>query len=467
MKKTAGFVLAIVLLVAASFGQSLGNGAQVAESDGKLRWSQCAFGPDGVLHVIYGDDTDTGDSIWYVNFNGSTSSTPLALTPSGMRGTRPGIGVNRKGSVIAAWGTGADKGIYMRIYNPQTKTWGATEAVEIGYGFEEPAPVLDDIGNIYVFWSDANGYAYTRLKINGVWENHVRMTAGYGKQGGITVGTDGWIWTVWREKIGSNYKNFWSKRTKTTAWTGATILTSGGGSSSHPIITVGPNNVPVVVWGDIDQALENGCEVKLMRPGIDTTRELLIPFAMQHYPRVAVDANNKIHVALQLGGGDYGDGFRYTNNVTGSWSPVQTILGSLPKLPGISADPFGNVAVCQTSYVTATNKTKVHIYSLTALSLHYFYPPTSPASTIQTKGVRKVPEVSYSLSWAANPLNNDQYLQGYVIYVKEGTGAYQPLLTVNKATFTALFKYTDLSKKRRFAITTLAVGGGESDLVEF
>jgi hypothetical protein len=467
MKRTAGFVLAIALLATIAFGQSLGNGAQVAESDGKLRWSQCAFGPDGVLHVIYGGDTDTGDSIWYVNFNGSAAGTPLALTPSGMRGTRPNITVSRKGVIVAAWGTGSDGGIYIRVYNPQTKTWGAAEAVKIGYGFEEPMPAIDDAGDIFLFWSDANGKAYTRFKIGGVWENEIKMSAGYGKQGGIAVGSDGWIWAVWREKLGSNYKNYYSKRTKTTAWTGATILTSGGGSSSHPTITIGPNNVPVVVWGDIDESKENGCEVKLMRPGIDTNRELLVEFAMQHYPRVAVDVNNKIHVALQLGGGDYGDGLRYTHNVAGGWRAVQTILGSLPKLPGIAADSFGNVAVCQSSYTTATDKTKIHIYSLTTISPHYFYPPVNVSSTIQVKSLRKIPEVAYGLAWTANPQNTDQYIQGYAIYMKEGTGSYQRLLAVDKTTFSASIKYTDLSKKRRFAVATIAVGGGESDLVEF
>lgn len=467
MKKTSGFVFALVLLAAASFGQQLGNGVKVAESSGYLRWSQCAFGPDGVLHIIYGDEYGSGDAIWYVSYNGTTAGTPFALSSSGMRGERPNIAVSRRGVIVGTWGTSADKSIYMRVYDPKTAAWGAIEAVKTGYGYEEPMPAIDTVGDIVIFWSDADGRAYTRAKIGGVWEAEQRMNSGYGKQGGVAIGQDGWIWAVWREKQGISYKNFYAKRTKTTAWTTPTILTSSGGSSSHPNITVGPNNVPVVVWGDIDEALENGSEVKLMRPGVDSTRELLVAFAMQHYPRVAVDANNKIHVAIQLGGGDYGDGLRYIHNILGTWSPIQTVLSTRPKLPGIAADPFGNVAACQCNASPTSDKSQVYVWSLNPITPRYFYPPTNASLTIRTKGVRRVPEATYSLAWAANGQNNDQYLQGYAIYMKEGTGAYQPLLTVDKATFTASIKFTDLSKKRRFAVATVAQGGGESTLVEF
>jgi hypothetical protein len=467
MKKAIYLMLIVGFVAGAAAAQTLGNGVKIAESSGYLRWSQCAFGPDGVLHIIYGDEYGSGDTVWYVSYNGTTASTPFALTSPGMRGERPNIAVSRRGVVVGTWGTIADKGIYMRVYDPKTAAWGAVEAVKIGYGYEEPMPVIDTAGDIVIFWSDADGRAYTRAKIGGVWETERRMNSGYGKQGGVAMGQDGWIWAVWREKQGLNYKNFFAKRTKTSAWTTATLLTSTGGSSSHPHITVGPNNIPVVVWGDIDEALENGSEVKLMRPGVDSVREVLVPFAMQHYPRAAVDSANKIHVALQLGGGDYGDGLRYIHNVTGSWSPIQTVLSTYPKLPGIAADPFGNVAASQCNVVQATDKSQVFVWSLTPIAPHYFYAPKNVGATIKVTSAKRSPGVTYNLSWSANPQNNDADLQGYAIYVKEGTGAYQPLLTVSKTTLSAELKFTDLSKKRRFAVATVAQGGGESEMVEF
>jgi hypothetical protein len=467
MKKALYLALIFGLAAVAVSAQSLGNGVMVAESNGYLRWSQCAFGPDGVLHIVYGDELGAGDTIWYVTYNGTTASTPFALSSPGMRGERPNVAVSRRGVVVAAWGTIADKSIYMRVYDPKTAAWGAVEAVKIGYGYEEPMPAIDTTGDIIIFWSDEAGRAYTRAKIGGVWEPERRMNSEYGKQGGVAIGQDGWIWAVWREKLSGNYKNFYAKRTKTSSWSTRTILVSTGGSSSHPNITIGPNNTPVVVWGDIDEALENGSEVKLIRPEVDSVREVLIPFAMQHFPRVAVDSDNKIHVAVQLGGGDYGDGLRYIQNVAGAWSPIQTVLSSYPKLPGIAADPFGNVAACQCNVVLSTNKSQVYVWSRTPIAPHYFYAPLNPTSTIKIATVRRSPGVTYNLSWSANPQNNDADLQGYAIYVKEGTGAYQPLLTVSKTTFSAELKFTDLSKKRRFAVATVAQGGGESEPVEF
>ena len=81
--------------------------------------------------------------------------------------------------------------------------------------------------------------------------------------------------------------------------------------------------------------------------------------------------------------------------------------------------------------------------------------------------IRHAPSISYKLGWSANPNNTDSFLAGYKIYVQENGGSYQPLVTVSKTTLTQTFDFTDLSKKRRFAITTVNLIGGESDRVAF
>jgi len=82
------------------------------------------------------------------------------------------------------------------------------------------------------------------------------------------------------------------------------------------------------------------------------TREIAIPFYMQHYPRIAVDKDGVVHMVCQIGGGDYGDGLRYTNNRDGSWKEPQVIPAVWNKLAGLATNLLGNVAVCQSSIST-------------------------------------------------------------------------------------------------------------------
>jgi len=470
MKRCFQVALALFVVSGLAFGQYLKESFKVAHVSGSVRWSQCAFGPDGILHVIWEEDTNRGHPVFYVKYDGTTVSTPFNVTDSmDRRAERPGIHVGSKGHVCVAWGEDAGNNVFMRAYDPKAKAWGPVETVALGYGWEEASPAVDSEGNIHVFFSDdSGGRAYCRSKINGVWENVYRLSGGYGKQGNAAVAPDGKVWALWREKQGNgNYKNFYSSRTKTTGWTSSVNITMGGGSSSHPHLTVGPNGVPIAVWGDIDAALENGSEIRLWKIGVSSTREIIIPFYMQHFPRVAVDASNNIHVACQIGGGDWGDGFRYTNNMTGAWSPHETQAATWPKLPGISADPFGNVAVCTSSIVfSGSGGADIWVYSLQKIVPKQFYLPLNPSSSIGLTSLRKNPEITYNLSWAANPANNPQYLSGYNIYVNDGSG-YKLLASVSQTTTTASFKYSDLSKKRAFAITTVGIAGIETDMVYF
>jgi len=470
MKRCLHVVTALFLFSGLTFGQYLRESFKVAHAGGGVRWTQCAFGPDGVLHVIWEEDTDQGHPVYYVKYDGTAATTPFNVTNSmTRRAERPGIHVSSKGVICVAWGEDAGDTVYMRVYDPVTKAWQAIESVAAGYGWEEACPAVDAEGNIHVFFSDdGGGRAYCRSKIGGVWESAYRLSGGYGKQGNVAVAPDGRVWALWREKGGGgNYKNYYSSRTKSTTWSSAVNLTTGGGSSSHPHLAVGPNGVPVAVWGDIDPVAENGSEIRLWKIGVSPTREIIIPFYMQHYPRVAVDASNNIHVACQIGGGDWGDGFRYTNNIGGTWRPHDTQAATWPKLPGISADPFGNVGVCVSSMVfSGTGGSDIWVYTAQKIVPRAFYVPLSLASSISLTSLRKNPEITYSLSWAANPENNPLYLTGYNVYVNEGSG-YRLLASVSPTTTTASFKYTDLSKKRSFAITTVGIAGIETDMVFF
>jgi PKD repeat protein len=555
MKKIFFIAGAILVLATFQFGQNLGNDKLLVHHTGGIRWSQCAFTPDGVLWVVYEEDADRGHPIWVVSYDGTTISTPFNVTGSlDIRGERPGISAGPKGQVVVTWGVLADSTVFMRVRDAKTKTWLPIETVKIGYGADEPSSAVDSEGNIHVAWFDLMGSrAYARSKIGGVWGESTKLTIGGGKDITVAVGSNGTAWTAWKEKVGSNYKNYYSSRTKTTTWTTPAVLTSGGGSSAHPHVTVGPDNVAVVAWGDIDQALENGGEMRVMKIQSNAAREIAIPFYMQHYPRIVVDKDGVIHLVCQIGGGDFGDGLRYTNNKGGTWKEPQTIPASMDKIVGIATDPFGNVAACQSSF-NSNGGSDVWVYSLSPvvsipypvadfsyspqsgypplsvnfsavrqtgpngqevnydwvfgdgstasgrMVTHVFntpgtiqvrltiidnigrsdsiiktvevnktnpLPPTNLSATIGMSRFWKNPEIAYNLFWSVNPANVPEHVAGYAIYVKENNGAYTRLLTVSPGTLSASFKFTDLKKKRSFAVSTLGLGDTESDKVYF
>ncbi len=467
MKKTILFALVVLAAAGLAGAQSLGNTTKTVHLSGQVRWTQCAFGPDGVLHVILLEDLSGGDPVWYFSYDGVKASALVNLSDSlTIKAQQPSIHVSSRGVVYALWGQTSTNSIIMRTYDPVAKAWGPKEVI-CDYARDEPMAGTDAEGNLHTFfYTDSSLRVYNRSKINGVWEEIKKINSGPGKGGGIAVTADGTAYAIWNEKASWGYKGWWSKRTKTGAWQAAQQIVSPG-SISHPNIAAGPNGTAIVVWSDIDPVLENGSDIRYLRLGTGEPLQIIIPFAMQHYPRITVDKDNASHVVVQIGGGDWGDGFRYTNNAAGTWRTLQTALTTWPKIQGIAADPFGNVAVTSSSVVDGGGGSDIYLYSLRPIQSHYFYPPLNLSQTIQIKSVRKSPQVVHRLAWTANPSNEADFIQGYNIYVKEGTGAYQKLIQVAKSATGADLAFTDLSKKRKFAVTTVSLGGGETQLTEF
>ncbi|MBM3310129.1 MAG: hypothetical protein FJY80_01330 [Candidatus Aminicenantes bacterium] len=463
---TTAFALA---LSGVQYGQTLGFEAKIAHVGGGVRWSQCAFGPDGVLHVVFEEDTDgPGHPIWHVAFDGTKATDPFNVTNSMViRGERPHVATSARGHVAVVWGVGPEKGVYMRLFDPRSKSWSPVESVKIGFGGWEPHCAVDADGNVFVsFYSEEEGRAYARCKINGVWEDTYRLSSGFGKSCRIAIGPNGVVWALWREKGVSAYKNYYSKRTKSTPWSAAQIVTTGGASSAHPHLTVGPDNVAVAAWGDVDPSV-SGAEVRIIKIETGSPREIALPPYAYHFPRVAVDAKGVIHVAVQIGAGDYGDGLHYTHNAKGTWSGPQTIAATWPKLPGITADPFGNVAVCQSSFNFAIGGSDVWVYSIAKIEPRVFHVPLNPALGISVLRLRRNPEIQYTLSWSPNPQNKSEQIQGYNLYMKTGSGEYVSLTTVPASTLSTTLMFRDLNQRRAFAVATVGLGGVESDKVFF
>jgi len=474
MKKLLIIGLLLMLLSTAAMADLMNNQVTVAHVGGKVRWSQIALGPDGVAHVVFIEmlDADYRNVVTYVKYDGTTASTPIQLNAHfDEYCMQPYITVSSKGVVAAVWGQPREQGVFMRVFDPAVGDWSAVEKVS-DWGVDEPSVAVESNGNIHVqFWNGDYGRVMARSKINGIWEDEVVISKEDVRcmKGQIALGIDGTIWICWSQRDCGNpnaceYKTHYRTRTATTSWTPQTWVNETGISQELPFIAVGPDGMPWVAWGDSDMDEQTAIAVCKLN-GADNPIEFLTARGSQHGPRVAADFFNNCHIACQQGGGDFGFGILYLTNMNGFWQS-QMMWGGYTKAGGVSADGFGNVAVSWSAWYGAEGS-DVFINSLTPVAPKYFLPPVNLSVTLALSGVRRSPRATYTLSWNANPDNTDDFLAGYKIYVKENAGSYQLLATVGKTTFSQSFDFTDLSKKRKFAISTANLGGGESELLEF
>jgi hypothetical protein len=454
-------------LAASAQNTTMNYFASIAEVSGSMRWSNCAFSGEGTLHAVFGHPGPADSPVWYVSYDGRTGSTPLAITGSTTRlGLMPNIAANKLGVVAVVWGQASTDGVYLRVLDPDTKTWGAVETVAEGYGNDEPCVVVDSKGSIYIAWfTKGSGGIYVRAKINGQWEDIFRQPEdGLTKQHFIAVGPDDFVHMVWMDKELGYFTGRYSYRSRGTGWTTPTGWTIVG-EPTHPSIALTPDNVPWVASGDATVPDESFSEIWVMNLNRTDQRFKIGQDLSQHYPRIVSDINGKLHVVIQTGSNDFGYGAGFSINIGGSFLPFQQLDGNWPMEAGAASDFGINVAACWTSINFGTGTSSLLINTLYMVSPTV--PPLNASLIIQAAGLLKSSSVSYVFNWQKNPLNNDENLTGYRIFISDSTGAWAPYLTVSPTTLSATIKFPSRGQKPKFALAAVSKSGFESAKVTF
>ncbi len=474
MKKGLLLTLLVLSIALASFGQFT-EAINFSNSPGiPSHWPDVCFGPDGVVHVVWAENyTSSTSDILYSNYDGTTWAAPIAVTPdrNGVR-TFPFIACNNKGTMAVVWESNRGE-TWLREYDGTAKVWKTAMMLDPAvYGFlDKPKVVLDEEDNIYTFYfTRGTGLAHSKCRINGVWEPRFLLNEpGLRiKEGGIAIAPDGKIWVVYSVKhSGGDYKIYYRSRTKSTQWSASNRGILGGNSQEQPYVAIGPDNIPRVCY--IGNAGTEGANAVnyLVIDGDKNPTQNALTASIYHLPRIAVDNENYSHIAVEWGQGDHGLAIRMANNVGGHWNPYVTMpmSGGGPKLPGISAEAYGNIAVVWDSMLDGSFE--AWFASRYPVVVKHFYAPVNLSATITIDNMKSAPTIKYVLNWEKNPANNDQFIKGYKIYKKTGSGEFQLFLEPAKTVFSVELGNLSASEKYQFAISTVSLTGLEGDKVTF
>jgi len=474
MKKLCFILISVALVWSIQFGQEMSAPINVSKSPTNAsKWGQCAFGPGGKIHIVWEEDyRDSGGSdIFYVSYDGKNWKGPVNLKNSKhVDCRRPFVCTNENGQVFVTWDQ--HSGCYFVEYDPEEDKWSSPFQVSTpDFGGDESYVAADSDGNVYIAWFKDVGGAkcYSRSRINGQWENIFRLSSGNRRstQVCIAAGKDDRIWTIWREKQPNReYKIYYRKRTKNTAWSDARPINWGGASQTHPYISVGPDDVPVVTYADIDRGTSAAESWICFIDEAQFPREKVIPLSLQHYSRTVIDKDFNMHLAWQIGGLDHGRGIKYKHNWGGGWTEAKVMpnSGGGSKVPGISIDEGGNLAIVWSSSTEGSDK---EVWLSTLYPIIPLYPPINRILNISISNLRDAPEIVYDMNWESNPENDQSRIKGYNIYKKENDGKWELLLSVNKSTHTAQFTFTESNIKYQFGIKTVSIHDTEGTMAIF
>ena len=478
MKRTACLILMLAVFSLTAFAQ-LDQAKRVSGTPGvPSMWPQTAFGPDGILHIVWVDNlTSLKSKVMYATYDGTTISEPIRIDSADTHQCFfPFIAMNSKGRIAVLWGQYNEH--WLAEYDPDLKQWLAPVMVGpdwTGNGYlSRPKVAMDEDGNIYCYYF-GNYRSFTRSKINGVWEGQMQLNnAGVpSKEGGVCAAPNGTIWIVYGTKQpGGDYKIAYRTRTKSTPWSNGALGPKLGKSQEQPFVGVGLNSIAYISYlGNDGREGSNVINLCTLDNDANSSKAIVGPSAF-HYPRIAVDNLGFQHIASQFGQGDHGLGIQYFTNASGEWQGAGILPYSQgePKLPGISSEAFGNIAVSFESFTDGVKE--AYFATRYPVVPKHFNPPTGMTASIAYEGITGLtPALTYSLSWTKNPENNDEFIRGYKIYQKLGDAAdWTEVIEVSKDTLTYSFTYgTDnpLTAKVQFAIATVSISGKAGDITAF
>jgi len=313
----------------------------------------CIAASGNTLHVVWYDDRDGNDEIYYKrSTDGGTSwSADIRLTNNSQSSENPSVAVSGA-NIHVAWHDNRDGNleIYYKRSTDGGLTWGADTRLSSSPGLSARPSVAVSGSDVQVTWDDdrdGNWEIHHKRSIDGglTWGTDARLTNNPGASNlpSIAVSTSN-VHLVWDDTRDGNDEIYYKSSTDGGAtWGADTRLTNNSFASYYPSVAVSGANIHVV-WYD---GRDGNFEIYYKRStdggaswGTDT--RLTVNTAFSFYPSVAVSGSN-IHVVWEDerngnfeiyykrstdGGISWGADTRITNDNNGSFRSYVTVSGA-------------------------------------------------------------------------------------------------------------------------------------------
>ena len=218
--------------------------------------AHCIAGdPYGNIHIVWYDDREGNNEIYYRKFNGVGWSSDVRLTVNTASSDQPSLAVDAAGRIHVVWvdlASGSPE-IHYRMFDGVS--WSPEEQLtESSLSAEAPCVAADDSLNIHLVWRD---YRYGEWGIyystsDGItWSEEVLLTdpGSYPRRPSVAAGETGRLYVVWNDYRDSDYEIYF-KTYDGVAWSADERITNEPGLSMNPSLCVDDSNHVHVVWDD-------------------------------------------------------------------------------------------------------------------------------------------------------------------------------------------------------------------------
>ena len=210
------------------------------------------------LHVVYEHPGE--DNIWYRKRTAGVWGSPVNLR-SGGRSISPSISVKPDGSsIIVAWHedgqVGGEWDIFVNLFN--NNAWSGVDNISEDSALSAPCKTASDTdGNFHVLWqSGGDEMWYRRRASNGVWSGKIRIdhTAERSAIGDIAVSPDGLVHALYSEDDGAGGWEVWHRFFNGSVWSQQVNVSLHGGETDdvNAALYADPFNRIHAVWHDFN-----------------------------------------------------------------------------------------------------------------------------------------------------------------------------------------------------------------------
>jgi hypothetical protein len=262
----------------------------------------CSTGdPTGVLHLVWYDNRDGNEEVYYRRFDGLAWGENQRLTLDAGRSTDPCVAATPDGHVHVVWSDDRDGNseIYYKewdglSWNPDQRLTNAPSSSVT------PSLTADPSGKIHVVWSDrrdGNNEIYYKMSDGVAWTPDSRLTDVSSTSLNPKVAADdsGHLHVVWDDLRDGNYEIYY-KTSDGLVWGGDQRLTLDAGISVRPAICAHDVGHLHVVWGD---NRDGNSEIYYKEfDGVIWSDDLRLTDAsgVSTYPDIMVDDSLALHV---------------------------------------------------------------------------------------------------------------------------------------------------------------------------